>query len=103
VKVLHLYIVMNRLKSQLHSLHILKDTKPQARCALLVPGDNELIKAIVECAINTLKENHRLTKDEKGKVKKYKNRLRKLVNNEISFKSKRKFLVQKGGFVVPLL
>jgi len=38
-----------------------------------------------------------------GKLKKYKNRLRALVNLKISFKSKRKFLIQKGGFIVPLL
>jgi len=94
---------MNRLKSQLHFLHVLKDAKPQARRALLASANDELIKAIVECAINTLNGNHKLTQDEKGKLKKYKNRLRALVNPKISFKSKRKFLVQKGGFIVPLL
>jgi hypothetical protein len=62
-----------------------------------------LIKAIVECAINTLNGNHKLTKDEKSKMSKYKNRLRALVNPKISFKSKRKLLVQNGGFIVPLL
>jgi DNA-binding ferritin-like protein (Dps family) len=61
-----------------------------------------LIKAIVECAINTLNANHKLNKDEKRKLKKYKNRLRALVNHKISFKSKRKSLVQKGGLIVPL-
>lgn len=94
---------MNRLKSQLHFLHVLKDAKPQARRALLASADDELVKAIVECAINTLNGNHKLTKDEKSKLKKYKNRLRALVNPKISFKSKRKLLVQKGGFIVPLL
>jgi len=94
---------MNRLKSQLHFLHVLKDAKPQARRALLTSASDELIKAIVECAINTLNGNHKLTKDEKSKLSKYKNRLRALVNPKISFKSKRKLLVQKGGFIVPLL
>jgi hypothetical protein len=36
-------------------------------------------------------------------LQKYKNRLRALVNPNISFKSKRKFLIQNGGFIVPLL
>ena len=54
-------------------------------------------------AINTLNGNHKLTQDKKGKLKKYKNRLRALVNPKICFKSKRKFLFQKGGFIVPLL
>jgi len=94
---------MNRLKSQLHFLHVLKDAKPQARRALIASASDELIKAIVECSINTLNGNHKLTKDEKSKLSKYKNRLRALVKPKISFKSKRKLLVQKGGFMVPLI
>lgn len=94
---------MNLLKSQLHFLHVLKDSKPQARRALLASASDELIKAIVECVINTLNGNHKLNKDEKTKLSKYKNRLRALVNPKISFKSKRKLLIQKGGFIVPLL
>ena len=62
-----------------------------------------MIKAVVECAINTLNDNHKLTKDEKSKLSKYKNRLRALVNPKISFKSKRKLLVQNCGFIFPLL
>jgi hypothetical protein len=46
---------MNRLKSQLHYLHVLKDAEPQARRALLASASDELLKVIVECAINTLK------------------------------------------------
>jgi len=94
---------MNRLKSQLHFLHVLKDVKPQARRASLTSADDDLIKAIVECAINTLNGNHKLTKEDKGKLSKYKNGLRALVNPKISFKSKRKLFVKKGGFRVPLL
>jgi hypothetical protein len=94
---------MNRLKSQLHFLHVHKDAKPQARRALLTSASDDFIKAIVECAINKLNGNHKLTKDEKSKLSKYKNRLRALVNPKISFKSKRNLLVQKGGFIVPLL
>jgi len=61
------------------------------------------MKAIVECAIKTLNENHKLTKEEKHKLNNYKNCLHALVNPKISFKSKRKILVQKGGFIVPVL
>jgi len=94
---------MNRLKSQLHFLHVLKEAKLQARRALLTSTDDDLMKAILECAINTLNGNHKLTKEDKGKLSKYKNRLRALVKAKISFKSKRKLLVQKSGFLVPLL
>jgi hypothetical protein len=69
VRFLHLYSVMKRLKSQIYFLHVLKDAKPQARSALLASVDNELIKAIVECATNTLNGNHILTIQEKSKLK----------------------------------
>ena len=90
------------MKSQLHFLHVLRDAKPQARRTLLTSSSDELIKAIVKFATNTLNGNHKLTKDEKSKLSKYKNRLRALVNPKICFKSKRKLLVQ-GVFIVPLL
>jgi len=43
VRFLHLYRVMNRLKSEIHFLHVLKDAKLQVRRALLAFAD-ELIK-----------------------------------------------------------
>ena len=67
LKFLNLFKVMNRLKSQLHFLHVLKDAKPQARRALLTSASDDLIKPIVECAINTLNGGHKVTKDEKSK------------------------------------
>ena len=60
-KFLRLLKVINRLKSRLHFLHVLKDAKPQARRALLTSTGDDLIKAIVECAINTLNGKHKLT------------------------------------------
>jgi hypothetical protein len=59
--------VMNRLKSQLHFFHVIKDAKPQARRELLASADDDMIKVIVECVINTLNRNDKLTKDEKIK------------------------------------
>ena len=94
---------MKRLKSQLHFLHVLKEAKPQARRALLASANNELIKAIVECPINTFNGNDKLNKEGQSKLSKYKNRLHALVTPKISFKSKRKLLIQEGGFIVPLL
>jgi hypothetical protein len=56
----------------------------------------------MECAINTINGNHKLT-NENRKLQKHKNRLRALVNPKISFKSKSKLKIQKGGFIVLLL
>ena len=100
---MQLYKVSNRLQSQLHVLHVLKDAKPQVSRTLLESADDELIKAIVECSINTLNGNHKVTKDEKSKLKKFKNGMRALIYPKISYKSKRQLLVQNGGFIIPLL
>jgi hypothetical protein len=81
------------LKFLLQFLHVIKDSKPQTRRSLLASASHELIKAIVECAITTLDDNHKLNKDEKAKLSKYKNRLRALVKPKVSFKSKWKFLI----------
>jgi hypothetical protein len=70
---------------------------------LLESASDELIKAIVGCAINTLNGNHKLSKEEKSKFNKFKKRLRALVDPKISFKRKGKLIVQKGGIVVPLM
>ena len=99
MRFLHLYRLIYRLKSQLHFFHVLKDVKPQSRRALLPSADDKLIKAIVECALNTLNENHKLSIDEKIKLKKYKYRLRAHVNPSFNCKSKCKLLVQNGGLI----
>jgi hypothetical protein len=83
-ELLRLLKVMNRLRSQLHFLQVLKDAKPQARRALLTSANDDLIKAIVECAINTLNGNGKLTKEDKGYLSKYKNPLRALVKPKTS-------------------
>jgi len=88
---------MKRLKSHLHFLHALKDAKPQARRALLTSADDDVTKAFVECDMNTLNGNHKLTKEDESKLSKYKNRLRALVNPKINFKSKRKFKFRTVG------
>jgi hypothetical protein len=91
------------LKSQLHFLQVRKNAKLQARRALLTSASDNLIKAIVECAINTLNGNHKLTKEDKGKLNKYKSRLRALVNPKISSKRKRKLLIKKARLLTSIL
>ena len=83
---LHLQGAMNLLKSQLHSLHVLKDAKPQPRRAELASAKDELNKAFVECAINTPNGNRMLPNDDKSKLKYYRNCLRALVYSEISWR-----------------
>lgn len=95
--------MMKRLKSNKHFLHILKNANPKVRKAILQSADDDLIKALLECVINTLNGNHSLSGKEKSKLCKYKNCFRNLANPKISLKKKRKILIQKGGFLIPLL
>jgi hypothetical protein len=52
------------------------------------------------CAINKLNGNHKVPKEEKSKLSKYKNRLWPLVNPKFGFKNKRKiYFRQKNRYV----
>jgi hypothetical protein len=78
---------MNRLKSRLHSFHVIKAAKPQARRVLLASASDELTKATIECVIYTLNGNHKLFKEEQSKLRKYKKSLRVLVNQNFGFRN----------------
>lgn len=94
---------MKRLRSHKHTLQVLKNANPKLRKAILESGDDELIKTIIECVINTLNGNHKISTQVKQKLCKYKNCFRKLIQPKISLKKKRKIIIQKGGFLLPLL
>lgn len=94
---------MKRLKSQKHLLHVLKNATPKVRKVILQDADDELIKALVECVINTLNGNHKVSTDVKGKLGKFRHCLRKLSCSKVALKTKKKILVQKGGFLGVLL
>lgn len=94
---------MKRLKSNKHILHVLRNTTPKVRKAILQSADDDLIKALVECVINTLNGNHKINTSTKTKLCKYKNCFRQLANPKVSLKKKRKIFIQKGGFLGVLL
>jgi hypothetical protein len=94
---------VNRFKSVINFLHVLKDAKPQTKRVLLESASDNLIKEIVECAINTQNGNHKVSKEGKGKLSNYKNRLRTLINQKISFNCNSKRFAQRGRFIVPLV
>lgn len=91
------------MKSQPQFLHVLRNAKPQARRALITSVNDGLLKAIIECAIDTLNGNYKLTKDEESKLQIYKKWLCALLNPKIIFNIKRNLLIQEGGFIVSLL
>lgn len=73
------------------------------RAALLkVIGDKE-IHCICECVFNTLKGKVPLSTNQKRRLSRHKNTLRKLVKSGESLSKKRKLLMQKGGSLLPLI
>lgn len=83
----------------LRALHILK---PKFRKALLKSCNDEEIKCICECIYNVLQGGIPIPENEKIKLQKHKNILRKLIS-----KGKNKFrkhiIIQKGGAFLPII
>lgn len=77
--------------------------KPEMRKSILKVADKELMRCICECAKNTLNGNVKLHSHQKRKLARHKHILRQLVSPGKSWKSKRKVVVQSGGFLLPLL
>ena len=84
-------------------LYVLKDADPKLRRAILRKVDDDVIKTINEIAYNTLKGNTRLNKKTKASLDPYKKELRCLKCPKKNLQSKRKLLVQKGGFLPVLI
>lgn len=94
---------MKRLRDNKHTLHVLKNCKPSVRKSIIKFGNSELIKTLCEICINVLNGNVKIPLQSKLKLKNYKNSLRKLASPRIGLNSKKKILVQKGGFLPILL
>jgi hypothetical protein len=65
-------------------------------------SDADLIKVLRDFVYYVLKGNVKLKREESERLDKYKSDLRKFVYEKGNVKKKRKFLIQKGGWL-PLL
>ena len=93
---------MEKLKNNLNKLKFLSNCNKQLLTNILKSADKELIQSLNECVLNTLNGNIKLSVDERKKLEKFKYSLRKLLQIKPFYK-KKKFLVQKGGFLQILL
>ena len=91
-----------KLKNTFETVRFLSVATPRAQKKLIKKGDKKFINCISECCLNILKGNVPLTIKEKKALKKHKNKLRALVNKNISVEKKKK-IVQTGGFLSTLL
>ena len=92
-----------RLKKQLNYLKILRKSNPKTRSAILQNADKELILCICECVENTLNGNVKVNPAQQKQLKKYTTVLRQIRAKGGNLKTKKKLLVQKGGFLPALL
>ena len=93
---------MKHLRSHYHALHLLKGAAPKLRKTIILNGDKQLVNSICECVLNVLNGNIELSSCVKRKLRKHKNVLRKVVDKRVPILSK-KVIVQRGGFLLPLL
>lgn len=77
--------------------------KKNQRASFLRTADNNLVKCIQECIFNTLKGNVPLRYNEKKRLANHKSILRRVAVKRGNWKSKRKLLVQRGGFLPYLI
>ena len=94
---------MKRVKEHYHTLQVLKSAKPKLRKAIISAGGKELIDSINECVLNVLVGNVPLSKCLRRKLQKYKLALRRLADKRVRQSAKKRLLIQKGGFLLPLL
>jgi hypothetical protein len=94
---------MKNIKSNFNALQLLKYAKPKLRKSIITNCTPDLVKCICECVVNVLEGNINLSSCATRKLQKHKGQLRKVADKSVSLAKKKRFIVQKGGFLGPLL
>ncbi len=84
-------------------LQVLQSAKPKLRKAILENSDRALVYAICEICDNLLRGNIPLSDSHKTKLKRHRDKIRKLAQRGEGWQVKKKTLVQTGGSFLPLL
>jgi hypothetical protein len=94
---------MKRTKENYHTLHVLKQARTKLLKAIISNCDRDLVNCISECVLNVLNGNIALTGCEKRKLSKHRLALRKLVDKQLPITDKKRLILQRGVFILPLL
>jgi hypothetical protein len=94
---------MKNIKSNYSAFELLKTSKPKLRNEIIAKCGPGLLRCLSECALNVLEGNVKLSKCAKRKLRKYKGQLRKVADKRVSKAKKKKIIIQRGGFLLPLL
>ena len=82
---------------------MLKNARPKLRKAIISNCTKDLLNNISECVLNVLNGNIQLSNCAKRKLKKRKSNLRSLVDKRLPLTAKKRSILQRGGFLLPLL
>ena len=96
-------LVMRLIKSNYHTLKILKTARPKLLKGIISNCNKDLLNSISKCVLNVLKENIRLSDFAKRKLKKHKSNLRSFTGKRLPLTPKERIIVQRGGFLLRLL
>jgi len=94
---------MKRIRSNYHTLQVLKTADPKLRKAILANCKSELLRTLSECSLNLLRGNVKLTQCQKRKLRKHRVLLLKLADRRVSLSAKKMSIAQRGGFLLSLL
>jgi len=91
------------VKSKYHALHVLRTAEPKLRKAIISNCNKELVNSIIECILNVLKGNVKLAGCNTRKLRKHKVTLRKVADKRVPLATKKRLIIRRGGFLIPLL
>ena len=91
-----------KLRKYAHHLQYLKATTPALAKAIIKSADKGLVNCLCEVGLNVLKGNVPITPQQKRKLSRHKQDLRRIVKRGVGLQSKKRIL-QKGGFLGALL
>ena len=94
---------MRRIKVNYYALQVLKNARHKLRKAIVSNCNKELLNSICECVVNVLNGNIRISDCTKRKLRKFQTSLRSLVDERLPLVSMRRVILQRGGFLLPLL
>jgi len=94
---------MMRMKTNFHTLQVRKFADPNLRNAIFSKCNKELVNFISECVLNVLNGNTTFTGCDTRKLQKHKAALHKISDRRGSLSMKKKLIVQRGEFLLPLL
>jgi dihydroneopterin aldolase len=90
---------MKRIKSNYHTLQLLKTATPKLRKAIISTSNSDLIKNMAKCILNVLYGYFTLTECGKLKLRKHKTVLRTLADKCMPVNRKNKIINQRGIFL----